>query len=68
MGAPTLNLTMQQSMSKSDLRFMNNRMEAQWRMNRMRKVHALRHSFEYMCLTERLGSAVQVRARLERSH
>ena len=45
-----------QSMSKSDLRVLNNRQEAQWRMNRLRSVHALRSSFEYLCITEGLGT------------
>lgn len=45
------------SMSKSDLSSLKKRLGAQWKMNRLRLVHGLRHSFYHMCVTEGLGTA-----------
>ena len=45
------------SMSKSDIRATKNRLEAQWRMNRMRQIHDLRRTFIHFCVTENMGTA-----------
>lgn len=49
--------TLSHSLSKSDIHYMKIRVNAQWRVNRQRMIHALRHEFEHECITEMHGTA-----------
>ena len=47
------------TMSKTDIRPTKNRLEAQWRMNRVRQVYDLRRTFQHFCITQGLGTATE---------
>jgi|NorSeaMetagenome_1021524.scaffolds.fasta_scaffold169888_1 hypothetical protein len=57
MGSQYSMASLSHSMSRSDIASMKKRLEAQWRMNRMRQIHDLRRTFIHFCITENLGTA-----------